>query len=62
MTTFQPPDSVFSFADISQRALTKKNVFHMLRSHLQAKNSSATPTSAFLLLTICADNSKKFSH
>ena len=44
------------FADISQRVLTEAGVFHMLRSHLQAKNSSTTATAAFLLLTICADN------
>lgn len=44
------------FADISQRVLTEASVFHMLRSHLQAKTSSTAATSAFLLLTICTDN------
>ncbi|XP_068745044.1 telomere repeats-binding bouquet formation protein 1-like [Montipora capricornis] len=43
--------------DISQRALTKASVFHMLRSNLNAKKSTiTTASSAFLLLTICADN------
>lgn len=42
--------------DISQRAMTKNHVFHLLRSNLQAKDRAIVTTSAFLLLTICADN------
>ena len=50
---------VVLFPDISQRALTKASVFHMLRSNLNAKKSTiTTASSAFLLLTICADNGK----
>lgn len=44
--------------DISQRALTKKSVFHLLRSNLQAKDSLTSTRTVFLLLTICAANGK----
>lgn len=46
------------FLDFSQRTLTKKSVFHLLRSHLQAKNRPTATRSAFLLMTICDDNCK----
>ncbi|KAL9984274.1 hypothetical protein ACROYT_G006549 [Oculina patagonica] len=42
--------------EFSKRTLTKKSVFHMLRSNLQAKNRTATTTSAFLLMTVCDGN------
>ncbi|XP_020616593.1 telomere repeats-binding bouquet formation protein 1-like [Orbicella faveolata] len=42
--------------DFSQRTLTKKSVFQLLRLHLQAKNRPAATTSAFLLMTICDGN------
>ncbi|KAJ7379044.1 bouquet formation protein 1 [Desmophyllum pertusum] len=44
--------------DFYQRTLTKRSVFDMLRLNLQAKNRAATATSAFLLMTICANNCK----
>lgn len=46
------------FLDFSQRTLTKKSVFQLLRLHLQAKNRPAATTSAFLLMTICDGNCK----
>lgn len=57
-TVLNPVLNFYQFLGFCQRTLTKKSTFHLLRSHLLAKNKPAATSSAFLLMTICDCNCK----
>ena len=57
-TVLNPVLNFYQFLGFCQRTLTKKSTFHLLRSHLLAKNKPVATSSAFLLMTICDCNCK----